>query len=262
MPDITQPVFPEFAHAVETEADTCGFGVLIANSRGGEEGQERAIRQLIQRGVDGIIVVPHRGTTPVIPDVPSVIVSTPGDANSVVSANHRQGGGLAATAMLALGHKTFLLVGDDPESAVQASRIEGMAQALAGKAQFEVVWTLQAFPDLVAEHAAGVTAILTVSDLLGLRIITEAARLGLKCPDAISVTGFDDLPLSKAVRPTLTTIVPDTAELSRCAVAHLNASLGQSRPDPARSIVDFTIALRESTRSVLPDTSHPTRRTP
>ncbi|PHR54105.1 MAG: LacI family transcriptional regulator [Robiginitomaculum sp.] len=260
MPDITQPVFPDFAHAVEGEADKCGLGVLIANSRGGEDGQASAIKALIQRGVDGIIVVPHRGTSPIITEVPSVVVSTPSDPNSIVSANHRQGGRLAATALLELGHRHFLLIGDDPLSPVQMDRIDGMAEALTGVGTFEIMWTSRGFPDLVEKHGAGVSAILTVSDLLALRVITEAARLGLRCPDAISVIGFDDLPLAKAVRPTLTSIVPDTAELSRRSVACLNAILSQNGQDVRRSIVDFTIAHRESTGPASPLNRNPTRR--
>jgi LacI family transcriptional regulator len=260
MPDITHPVFPDFAHGVESAADKCGFGVLIANSRGSEEGQANAIRQLCLRGVDGIIIVPHRGTAPAITGVPFAIVSTPSDPHSVVSANHQQGGRLAASVLLDMGHRIFLLLGDDPQSSVQCNRIDGMVEALGSLAKFEVLWTVDGFPNLVEKHRAGVTAILTVSDLLALRVITEAAWLGIKCPDAISVVGFDDLPLSKAVRPTLTTIVPDTAELSRRAVAYLDAALSQGALPATPSIVDFTLALRESTGPANISTSHSTRR--
>ncbi len=259
MPDITHPVFPGFAHGVETEADKCGYGVLIANGRGTGAGQEKAIRQLIQRGVDGIIVIPQRGTTPDTSSVPTAIVSTPGDPKSIVSANHRQGGRLSARALLELGHRNFLLLGDDALSPVQNERIDGMAEVLAGRAGFELCWSSEEFPDLTRKHQQGVTAVLTVSDLLALRVATQAGRSGLECPQAISVMGFDDLALARAVRPTLSTIMPDTGELAKRSVAYLDAAIRQDRERPEPSVVDMSLVLRESTGPVTPRSLNPTR---
>lgn len=260
MPDITHPVFPDFAHAVEKVAEKCGYGILIANSRGTEAGQKKAADQLIQRGVDGIIIIPQRGTTPDIKSVPTAIVSTPSDPNSIVAANHRQGGRLSAQALLDLGHRNFLLLGDDVLSPVQNCRIDGMTDVLEGAAAYEVFWATVEFPDLTLKHQQGMTAVLTVSDLLALRVATQAGQSGLKCPQAISVVGFDDLPLATAVRPTLSTIRPDTAELSKRAVAYLNAAIRQDKELPARSVVDMKIVLRGSTGPVAKHIPNPTRR--
>lgn len=247
MPDITHPVFPAFAQGIEAEADKSGFGILIANGRGTEVGQNQAIKQLIQRGVDGIIVVPLRGTSPEIPNVPCAIVSTPDDPKNVVAANHAQGGQLAARALLDLGHRNFLLLGNDPLSQVQNIRIDGMVDVLKEAAKYDIFWTAEKFPDLIQKHQQGITAILTVSDLLALRVITQAGRSGLECPEEISVMGFDDLPLATAVRPTLSSIAPNTAELSKRAVAYLDAAICQDSVLPAPSVVDMTLILRETT---------------
>jgi LacI family transcriptional regulator len=247
IPDITHPVFPGFAHGVETEAEKCGYGILIADSRGNEAGQENAVKQLIQRGVDGIIVVPTRGSNPNIVKVPSVIVSSPSDPKSNVAANHRQGGRLSAQAVLDLGHRNFLLLGEDRMSPVQNERIDGMKDILEGEAKFEIFWSNEQFPDLLQKHKEGVTACLAVSDMLALRIITEAGRLGVRCPDALSVMGFDNLPLGTAVRPTLSTIVPDNSKLARHAVAHLISAIQQDSDLPSSSVIEMEIILREST---------------
>lgn len=260
MPDITRPVFPEFAHAVEAEADKCGFGVLIANGRGTADGQDKAIRQLIQRGVDGIIIIPQRGTVPDISTVPCVVLSTAADPQNTVAANHRQGGTLSAQAMLDLGHRKFLLIGGDASSPVQKERIAGMQDVLEPDVAYEVFWASEQFPNLNEHSRSGVTAVLTVSDLLALRVVSEASRSGLNCPDEISVIGFDDLPLATAVRPTLSTIVPDTNELSRRSVAYLDAAIRQDAALPASSIVDMFLMLRESTGPAMSSTQASTRR--
>lgn len=247
MPDITHPVFPEFAKGIEAAADECGYGVLIGNSRGTEKGQSETIKQLILRGVDGLIIVPQRGTHIKSLSVPFAVVSTAADPNFTVVANHRQGGKLSAKSMLDIGHKKFILLGDDIHSPVQNERISGMVEELENIASYEVFWALDHFPDLLEQHRLGVTTVLTISDLLALRVITESSRLGLKCPEDISVVGFDDLPLATAVRPTLSTIVPNTTELSKRSIEYLNAAIRQEIQLPEPSIVDMTIEFREST---------------
>ena len=251
MPDITMQAFPEFAEGMEAEADACGFGVLIANAGGSEAGQAKAIKQLIQRGVDGIVLIPLRGTTPDIPtSLPVAIVSTQNDPHNTVCADHRQGGALAAQTLLDLGHREFLLLGEDIGSQVQGDRIVGMKDTLDGQARYKVFWTTQDFPDIAAQHRKGVTAVLTVSDLLSLRVITEAAKSGIRCPEAISVIGFDDLPLAEAMRPKLTSVTSNISEIARKAMAYLNAAIQQDETLPKPISVEMSLKLRESVRAI------------
>ncbi len=246
MPDITQPLFPKLAQGVEAEADRCGYGVLISDSRGSETGQDQAIRQLVQRGVDGIVIVPQRGTTPHIDTTPVAVINTPTDPANTVSANHIQGGVLAAQKILELGHRDVLLLGGDPQSAVQVDRIAGMEKSLSGRANHTVHWEVDDYPDISQQVGNGTTAVLAVSDLLALRILLDAAQMGIRCPGQLSVVGFDDLPLGTSVRPTLTTIAPDVAEISRRAVAYLLASINGAEPVPAVSSVDMFLIQRQS----------------
>ncbi|MGB0966995.1 MAG: LacI family DNA-binding transcriptional regulator [Halocynthiibacter sp.] len=246
MPDITHPVFPDFAHGLEIEADSKGFGILIANGRGSAEGQEKAIKQLIKRGVDGIVMIPQRKTSPIIPTVPSATISTVSDPNYTVASNHVQGGALSAQAILDLGHKSVLLIGDDPDSLVQQDRILGMTQTLQGNAVSSVIWNVDELPDFIELFRMGITAILTVSDLLAVRALAEIRESGLKCPDHFSVIGFDDLPLARAIRPQLSTVVSNTAQLSKHAIEYLDAKIGGAAL-PAPTVIDMSIALRGTT---------------
>ncbi|MFD0914955.1 LacI family DNA-binding transcriptional regulator [Pseudahrensia aquimaris] len=262
MPDITMQAFPEFAQGMEAEADKSGFGVLIANARGHEEGQTKAIQQLIQRGVDGIVLIPLRGTTPDLPfSVPVAIVSTQNDQRNTVSANHCQGGELAAKALLDLGHRNFLLLGEDTRSQVQADRISGMIDMIKRSSEtlavsYDVRWITDGFPDLLEMQRNGVTGVLTVSDLLSLRVVTEAAMLDIKCPKDFSVIGFDDLPFAKVVRPTLSTITPDVTEISSRAIAYLSAAIRQDEHLPKPVAVEMALCLRESVASAKPAARH------
>ncbi|TYC64384.1 LacI family transcriptional regulator [Rhodobacterales bacterium] len=238
LPNIANPLFPQIAQAIEHAASDAGYGVLIADSRGDVATQTRAIEQLQDRGVDGIVIVPRRGTR--IADIgsPVAVIDSPSTPGNTVSADHWQGGRLVAQHLLDLGHRNLLLIGNNPVSNVQNDRIGGMKSVLTGNAQFSVLW----IEDHEARHGKGcilglkekaregVTAFAAVSDLHALRALTELQGAGVRVPDDASVTGFDDLTWSTAITPALTTVHMDMATIAEQAVAALTALIEAAPP--------------------------------
>lgn len=69
----------------------------------------------------------------------------------------------------------------------------------------------------------GATAILCGSDLIASGVIAECQAHGFSVPEDISVTGFDDLPISAQLNPPLTTVRQDRAELGKCGYYTLHS---------------------------------------
>ncbi|MSU90058.1 substrate-binding domain-containing protein [Rhodobacteraceae bacterium 2CG4] len=249
MPNLTNPLFPRLAHNIEAAADSRGFGVLIADSRSDAAGQAAAIERLVRRGVDGIVIVPHRGTRVTETDVPLAVINAASDPANTVSADHRQGGRLAAGLLMDMGHRRFLLAGEDPRSEVQQDRIAGAAECLArrGGTGHRVCWTSEAAPDLLAALAGGVTAIVTSTDLLALKLLSEAQTLDIAVPGRLSVIGFDNLPFGEHLRPSLSTIAPDVPEIAHRALSYLDARLSGAAEIPPPSVVPMIAIQRDST---------------
>ena len=237
LPDISNPLFPQIAQAMEAAASNAGYGVLIADSRGKVTTQTQAISRLIERGVDGLVVIPRRGTR--IGDVgcPVAMVDTPSTPGNTVSADHWEGGAKVARHLVDLGHKNFLLIGHDPASNVQNDRIGGMKSALGRNTRHTTIWleTLmhergeRASLGLIDHVKNGVTAIAAVSDLHALRVLTELQTAGIKVPQQVSVTGFDDLIFSPVVTPSLTTVHMDMARIAELAIAALVREIEQDK---------------------------------
>jgi len=247
MPDISNPLFPMLAQSLESAATAAGYGVLIADSRGSVADQAAAIQRLQHRGVDGLVVIPHRGTRPQVRDLPTAIIHTPTDPANTVSSDHNMGGMLAAKALIELGHRRFLLIGDDQSSEVQKDRIKGMTDAIKGVGTYDVVWKKTGFPDIADHVARGVTAVMTTSDLLALRALGDAHQQGLNVPDDVSVMGFDDLPFATAVRPMLSSVVQDTAQIAQISIEILKAEIENGPPKPTGIAVPMQLVLRGST---------------
>jgi DNA-binding LacI/PurR family transcriptional regulator len=77
--------------------------------------------------------------------------------------------------------------------------------------------------------------------------LSDAAELGISCPESISVMGFDNLPFSAIMRPSLSTIAPDVAEVSRRAVEYLHSAINGKTQLARPELVPMSFIKRGST---------------
>ncbi len=227
LPDIANPLFPQIAQGIEAAASRAGYGVLIADSQGGVATQTEAIDRLLGRGVDGMIIVPRRGTRVADIGCPLAVIDTPSTPGNTVSADHWGGGRLIADHLTALGHRKILILGTDPASNVQNDRIGGIKSGLGAGMTSQTLWIERLEREkgrgcplgVVDRVGEGFTAFAAISDLHALRALTELQRAGIGVPERASVTGFDDLIWSAAVTPTLTTVHMNMERIGEIAVA-------------------------------------------
>lgn len=258
MPDLTNPLFPRVAQTLSIAAEALNMGVLIADSRGRADEQEQAIKRLTDRGVDGILIVPQRGTTPLSDSVPLAVINTASDPQNAVSADHAGGGALVARHIADIGHRTIVILGGDPVSEVQRDRIAGMIGALPSDIQTQVLWGEDGIAQAIANARTGATAILTTSDLIALRVRSELMRAGISSPDQVSLTGFDDMSFAPVMHPALTTVAQNVEEIARRAVDIIAAKIRGDPPEHAGVTVPMRLVVREST--TIPNT--PAKRKP
>ena len=117
MPDMTNPFFTALAHGVETSAREVGISLLVANSDEREDEEQRLVQVLLQRQVDGILLIPAGAGGEAIGrcrahDVPVVIVDrrpgTPGV--DVVRADAEDGALQLGRLLAGLGHRRMAVL--------------------------------------------------------------------------------------------------------------------------------------------------------
>lgn len=257
LPDIANPLFPQIAQAIEYAASVAGYGILIADSRGSNAQQTDAISRLLERGVDGMIIVPRRGTRVADIGCPVAVIDTPSTPGNTVSADHWQAGWQIARHLCDLGHRKIILLGNNPTSNVQNDRIGGIKSGLAPDATAEVLWieTIEAqngagcLLGLADKARQGFTAFAAISDLPALRALTELQQAGIRVPDSVSVTGFDDLVWSSVVIPGMTTMRMDMKTIAEIAVSALVDTIEQVVPKAAAA-EDTPLANRIVTATI------------
>ncbi|PCG83371.1 LacI family transcriptional regulator [Streptomyces sp. WZ.A104] len=205
------------AAAVAAEHD---FGVVLYPSPDGT-GPARDPFASARASLDGVIASSMaadaldalRGA-----ELPLVMLdSDPADTGPAAQVNLDIGDGMRQVTdhLLGLGHRRFLHLASAVDTWTFAVRARALHDAL-GAVPDASLRTVRAPLDVRAgrEAAEGVlaaagqrpTAIVCDDDILAAGACKAARRLGLRVPDELSVTGFDDLALATAVEPELTTV--------------------------------------------------------
>lgn len=91
------------------------------------------------------------------------------------------------------------------------------------------------------------TAIVCFNDKLAVGALQAAHDRGLRVPADLSVAGFDDIDLSRATRPALTTVRQPLQEMGRIAVTQLMRVLDGHRPEALHLELSTTLVVRDST---------------
>ena len=150
-------------------------------------------------------------------------------------------------------HRKIAFLNGSKNSYISALRYQGFIQAM-NEAELDLDMQLIGhtvyYPDeTVADFVKGftgrgATAIMCASDLIAARTINELHKLGLRVPEDVSVTGFDDLPVAKYLAPPLTTIRQERFALGKSAFSLLKDLM--SGLPVSTMLLHSTVVLRES----------------
>lgn len=97
--------------------------------------------------------------------------------------------------------------------------------------------------------AQGATAIVCGNDLIAYGVMKECIQYGFHVPEDISVIGFDDLPSSAQMSPSLTTIRQERVELGKCGYMALHSLM--HHVSVSKTLLRPQFILRNSTAKAI-----------
>jgi hypothetical protein len=89
---------------------------------------------------------------------------------------------------------------------------------------------------VIAARGERPTALVCTTDLMAAGALAEAHALGIAVPDALSITGFDDIDIASAISPPLTTIHAPIREMGERVGERMLVRLKGGAPDPSLTI--------------------------
>ena len=264
--DAWNPFFTEVARGVEDWTFARRWGILISNSARQVERESMYLDLLVERRVQGIIVVPNGDLTERLIDmrrrgIPSVTVDQmdSGEGSMSVSLDDVHGGELAVAHLLELGHRHIAFVGNPGRVTQVRDRLLGATTAISA-ASLPVRLSMLEPEDLtigsgreIGEHLVGLSAserpnaLFASSDLLAIGILQVLLRQGVRVPDDIAIVGYDDIEFARQVVVPLTSIRQPAYEMGRTAAELLTGQLSGTPPQQRHVVFEPKLVVREST---------------
>lgn len=193
-------------------------------------------------------------------DMPFVIVDPVDTAHrrmvSVASSNWA-GARAATDYLIELGHRRIAWIGGPEASDAARDRLYGYRAALDAAG-------IPADPTLIVsdqfDAAAGArhghallslperpTAIMAADDEIAIGVLSAARGVGLRVPEDVSVTGFDDTPQAPWTTPPLSTVHQHLDEMGRLAV-QIVVAMSRGEPPASRHVeLATSLTIRETT---------------
>jgi LacI family transcriptional regulator len=174
-----------------------------------------------------------------------------------VGSSNWAGARAAADHLIELGHRRIGWIGGPEASDAARDRFYGFSAALdaAGLSldpalvradQFDVATGARLAHELLSSPNPP-TAIMAADDELAVGVLATAHERGLRVPEDLSVTGFDDTPQAAWTTPPLTTVHQHLDGMGRMAVQTVLAMSAGRRPASRHVELATSLALRGST---------------
>lgn len=221
--DIANPFFTTLARGAEDAANELGYRVLFGNSDENLQKEKEYVDTILKSRVDGVLLAPAGdGSLPhleslVAHDVPFVLLDreVPGISSDVVLGDSREGTRMLMEHLIGKGHEHIALVNGSGEVSSARLRAAAFRETLKlhdlpcpEERVLELDYGLRSNVERIAqwlrELAPLPTAVMCGNNMLAIQTIQAIRQCGLRVPQDISVTCFDDLGPVGEIDPFLT----------------------------------------------------------
>jgi LacI family transcriptional regulator len=262
VPEITNPFYAELLTGIDESLDSDGRLCFVANSNDSPERQERFIRRIRERGVEGIIICAAEGSSPLLlgqmrewnlPFV-QILRMIDGDAGDFVAPDFAMGTRLAVEHLVAKGHTRIALMPSAKNTSAARDRVSAFKRAVeqcGPRKGIILAGCLSRFD--ASEMVGGLlsradppTAIICHNDLLALGVVSALRQLGLVAGEDLSVIGFDDIPEAAHSVPALSTVATRPGKIGALAATLLLRRIMTPAGPTERILVPAHLVVRDT----------------
>lgn len=265
IPDILNPFFPGVVRGAEDVAFSNGYRLVLCNTdndHGKEVMHLNALRTYLP---SGLIVIPsdfsdltaqtesYRRAGSAVVCIDRLPRNWDGDS---VTINNAEGAANATSYLIGLGHRHLAAITGPLHLTNSQDRLKGFKRAIR-QAGLEIAQNY--LQETTFDRAGGYakaklllkmiprpTAILACNDMIALGALLAIREAGLRCPDDISLIGFDGLDLTETTTPQLSSVYQSSYQLGATA-AQLALDRVEKKTGPVRHIILKTeLRIRDS----------------
>lgn len=263
LPDLFGEFFSEVIRGADQTAQLHRHHLVVSSSHNSREEIAAAVRMMRGR-VDGLLIMsPHidantlRENLP--PHLPVTLINArvEGDDYDSLNVDNFAGSVAMVEHLLAHGHRRIALIKGSEDNLDALERLRGYRHALTTgggerRSEYEIVgnFTEASGYDAVRQILQirpRPTAVFACNDTTAIGAMSALREEGLVVPDEIAVAGFDDIPISAYLTPSLTTVHVGINQLGVLAVETLLRAVGKRNAHrKEHRTIPTALACRES----------------
>lgn len=263
--DIANPFFARLARRIEDYAFTKGYHLIFSSSDESPELEAQLIQMMRNRHVDGLIIASTlvKENSQVLQKLqkerfPFVLIDRyiPKMPFSYVVSDNEQGTSELVQHLVDQGRKRIALFTITPSHLTSlADRVKGYQKALEkNNIDFDPDLVIEIPFDNIDEVEASfgiikdkkVDAIVTLNNSLAFACVKACQKRGLKMPEDIAFTSFDDVAWFELVNPGITGVNQPIAEMGKKAVEYLIDKFESNSYDNEQLFLPVKLNIRES----------------
>ena len=265
IPDITNPFFPGVVRGVEDVAYKRSFRLILCNADNDPSKEASYVRELRSYHIAGLLIIPAAGAdiaghlrAYASASVPVVCIDRVPDGwrgDAVLVAN-AEGAYLATRHLIQMGHERLAVIAGPLGLTNAAERLKGFTRALTeARMEIEPEFVQEARFDTASGYQAALrllrmlprpTAIFACNDLMAFGVLQAARELGIRCPEDLSIVGFDSLEFTKFTDPSLTSVYQPGYQLGATAARLLMQRVDGLRSAPKKVLLPTELNKRNS----------------
>ena len=257
--NIENPFFLDVYKTVEAGAHAAGYEVIMANTDYSSDRLVTSIRLMLGRRLAGVAAIVSEMDAALIQElsgqrIPVVFydVGTPRRNITNIRVDYRGGMAKLTSYLYSLGHRRVGYIGHHATLGPINERIQSLRDATGKYPGLEVDMATDADTLEGGRQAARVllarsprpTALVCVNDVMAVGALREARTRGLRVPEDLSVTGFDNVTLAQFSVPALTTVHIPREQIGRTICACL---MRDDVPREQEFVVEPELVVRDST---------------
>ncbi|WP_353646704.1 LacI family DNA-binding transcriptional regulator [Mesorhizobium sp. WSM2239] len=263
--DVGNPFYLDILKGVEATARAAGYSVLMGNTENDPDRETEYFDMLRDGHADGMILMTGK-----LPSKPGYLDDFPSNLPVVIALEvientsfpHVQIDNVAAAReavrhLIGLGHRRIAHISGPVPEIMSLRRRDGYREAMA-EAGLTIPAGYEPRGDYLLHTGQDAcralfalpeppTAIFVANDEMAFGAIHELRRLGRDVPGDVSVVGFDDLYLSEAFYPPLTTVNQPRADIGRAAMIMLLGMFSGERAPQTPLVMPTTLRVRGTT---------------
>lgn len=261
--NLENPFFLDIFRAFESDAHQHDYEVLVANTDYSPRRLVSSVHLMMGRRVAGLAIIVSEMDPSLVKEfadlnLPIVLYDVGLPARNVykIRINYEKGIRKTVEYLYSMGHRRMGFVGHHTGLAPLLDRKKSFLNTMkqySGQVEFATAADRdgpeggQSAMRYFLDSGFNPTAVICVNDFMAFGVLKELRESGLRVPEDVSVTGYDNIRLSEFVYPPLTTVNIPRAEVGHMAFHALIPSSEESSAEGREFRINPELVIRETT---------------